>query len=89
MRQELRKKLSEAHWSRERTHPLSAELFRILRASPYTLSQLSELAGVGRETLSHWGHRTNPRLMNFEAALEALGYELKIVRKNHASSNND
>jgi hypothetical protein len=38
-------------------------------------------AGVSRHAISEWRYRSSLSLANFEAALGALGYELKIVEE--------
>lgn len=38
-------------------------------------------AGLGENSLDQWFAGTQPGLINFEAALNVLGYELQIVKK--------
>jgi len=80
MSPEHRKKISETKWSQHRNHPLCAQLITLLRQSPLTYAELCARAGLAPETIWRWGVDVNPRLMNFEAALNVLGYQLKIER---------
>lgn len=79
---QVNKKLSEVQL-RKRPR-LSGDLYNqfltILRNSPFTLNSLSSKCGVNDDTMGLWGIKTDARIGNFEAALNALGYKLKIER---------
>jgi transposase-like protein len=62
-------------------HPLVRQLFEIVNAERTSLRELGERAGVNRETLSLWRRRHMPVLDTFEAALNALDYELVIQQR--------
>lgn len=61
--------------------PLVRELMELLRTHPEPLSSLAEEAGVPVATVTGWRSGHNPRLDLFEHLLNALGYDLKIVRR--------
>lgn len=46
-----------------------------------TSIDLSERAGLSKETIRWWRYRTMPRINDLEAALNVLGYELTVRRK--------
>jgi hypothetical protein len=55
-------------------------LAQIANAEEYTLARLGDQAGVHVGTLQGWLYRRRPPgLLSFEAALNAMGYKLKIV----------
>lgn len=74
--------LSERRWqSLPPRHGLLYQQFiTLLRESPYTLTELGKLSGVSDWTIGRWGRTGEAVLSNFEAALNVLGYKLKIVR---------
>lgn len=61
-------------------HPLVRRLIEIANEQMTTLSEVGERAGQSPKTISNWRYRSVPRLDNFEACLNAMGYEL-IVRE--------
>ena len=61
-------------------HPLVRRFIGILNAEEATISEIGERSGVCRVAISNWQTRGNPLLVNFEAALNALGYKLTITR---------
>lgn len=61
-------------------HPLVRHFFGIARANGVTWKQLSSQSGLSRVAIWEW-HRRAPNLLNFEAALGVLGYEIMIVPK--------
>jgi hypothetical protein len=62
-------------------HPLLKEFFLLCDASPLTYAQLAKRAGVAESQIGKWRTRANhPRLPNFDAALQALGYQLQIIK---------
>lgn len=62
-------------------HPLVRRFFEILNEDMTVISEVAERAGLQPSCISNWRYRRNPMLPNFEAALNVLGYELKIVRR--------
>jgi len=64
-----------------KAHPLVRRLIRIANAKQVTLTEIALESGVAPKTISDWRYRSAPSLTNFEAALNALGYELKIVER--------
>jgi hypothetical protein len=63
-----------------RAHPLVRWLFAELNEQQTTLEELSERTSVGVDTIRFWATRHMPRLDLFEAAVNALDFEL-VVRK--------
>lgn len=48
-----------------------------------SMRELSELSGITVGTLKHWEYSgVMPTVDNFQKVIEALGYELHIVKKN-------
>lgn len=60
-------------------HPLIRQMVQIANRDMTTMREIGERAGLRAETVSNWRYRASPRLADFEAALNALGYELRIV----------
>jgi transcriptional regulator with XRE-family HTH domain len=65
----------------KRAHPLVRQLFELMNEKQVMITDVAEAAGVGRRAISEWRYRSSPSLASFEAALGALGYELKIVEE--------
>ena len=61
-----------------------------MRAMKISDKELSRRTGICEGTIRNWKTRTTPRLMDMEAALNAIGFELKIsaLVKEDASVNN-
>lgn len=65
-----------------RAHPLVKEMYALMIKQRASAEDVCDRAGLGKKTIPNWRHTNfGPQLGNFEAALNALGYELKIVRK--------
>lgn len=62
------------------SHPVLRQFFEIVAASGVTWKQLAGGSGISRVAIWEW-HRRSPTLLNFEAALGVLGYEIMIVPK--------
>jgi DNA-binding phage protein len=62
-------------------HPLVREMFCLLGRSDLSLAALADKAGLARGTMIRWVDTNSPTVMNLEAALNALGYELAIQRR--------
>jgi len=45
------------------------------------VSELADMAGVARNSICRWKNGTSPRLVDIDAVLGVLGYELVIARK--------
>lgn len=60
-------------------HPLVQELFNAMNRDKVAMRDLAARAGMDFQTISAWRYVSNPTLPMFEAALNALGYRLKIV----------
>jgi hypothetical protein len=71
-----------------KAHPLVRRLIRIANAKQVTLTEIAMESGVAPKTISDWRYRSAPSLTNFEAALNALGYEIKIVERKGGSVGN-
>lgn len=64
----------------QRTHPLVAQLFEIIRDHPTeTMASTTRKAGLGTGAIGNWAKYHNPQVPNFDAALQVLGYKLAIV----------
>lgn len=61
-------------------HPLVRRLFELLNHERATAKEISKRAGLCVPAVSLW-RKQMPRLDNFSAALNALGYKLRIVAK--------
>lgn len=68
----------------ERAHPLVKRLFGIMIQELCSFRQLSEKTGICPETISAWGERSSPCMVNIEACYNALGYRL-VVRRNRSA----
>lgn len=61
--------------------PLIKQFFILANQSGRTGMSIQEEAGVSNQTMSSWFIRRQvPRVDNFEACLNALGYKLEIVK---------
>ena len=65
----------------ETTHPLVRQLLRAMIRNSETYVSLAKKTGITREALAGWPKRRQPLLYNFEAALNAMEYELVIRKK--------
>lgn len=61
-----------------RAMPLVRRLFEIMNAEKTVMAEVAARAGMRYSTISDWRHRRSPLLREFEAAVNALGYELVI-----------
>lgn len=62
----------------ERCHPLVKKLFKTLRAEGLSLKECAKRAGLKDNTVQQW-RRRNPSLINFIAACNVAGLDLKLV----------
>ena len=65
----------------ERAHPLVRRFYALINTEQATLTDLADRSGLNRRTMSDWRYNRMPTISNFEAALNALGYELRIVKR--------
>ncbi len=64
-----------------KAHPLVREMFELLNEQRMVISDIAEKSGVRAGTISDWRYRRSPTVVTFEAALNALGFELVIRRR--------
>ena len=60
-------------------HPLVRRFFEIAEGQQIGITDIAERAGLGIATVSKWRNRHTPTVAAFEAALNVVGYELRIV----------
>ena len=60
-------------------HPLARRLFELIDGQGAALTTVAERAGLAVATLVKWKYRHAPTVTALEAALNVLGYELRIV----------
>lgn len=63
------------------SHPLVRELVRLQVEQRIAWLDVARRAGVSPSAIRHWRSENGPRLTNFEAVLNVLGYELLIRTK--------
>lgn len=63
-----------------KAHPLVREFFCLINRERETLKGVSSRAGCDYGTIADWRRRRTPNLVTFIAALNAIGYDLRIVR---------
>ena len=63
-------------------HPLAKRLFEIADSQHTALTDIAHRSGLGLATLVKWKYRHAPTVAALQAALNVLGYELRVVRKN-------
>lgn len=73
------------HTIPERAHPFVRQLFKIINDEGVTLEELAARSGVDSQAFNSWRSRKSPQLVTFEAALNALGWRLRIVRRTDES----
>lgn len=62
-------------------HPLVGQLCDLISRERWQPVFLYREAGVGYGTITHWRSGMTPNLANFDAILNAMGYELCIRRR--------
>lgn len=63
------------------TSPLVREIYKLIIDDPdHTLSSVSKAAGFGQGAIANWRLNHVPSIVNFEAALNVLGYTLAIKK---------
>lgn len=63
-----------------RAPPLVRQFYALVNREQATLEEVESRSGVNRFTMRGWRRNSQPVLPNFEAAVNALGYEL-VIRK--------
>jgi DNA-binding phage protein len=63
------------------TNPLIVRLVELINDGGIDSFELCRRAGLGTGAIHAWRHHSNPGVNNLEAVLNALGYELKIERR--------
>lgn len=66
---------------RPRAHPLVRQFFALAALDGVALSDIAARSGLGVATLVKWKYRHAPTVVSLEAALNVLGYELRIARR--------
>lgn len=62
--------------------PVTRQFFEMFDEDNGNQSKLSETLKISKNSLSDWRQgKTSPYVINFESAVDALGYRLQIVRK--------
>ena len=64
------------------THPLVRLLFQELRTRQIPMNDLCRRSGLSINTVINWRSSNAPSLINIEAALNAVGYDLVAVPSN-------
>lgn len=64
----------------EHCPPLVRQFFEIMNNEMVSLCDIGPKSGIQYDTISNWRYRSSPTLVLFQAALNALGYDLKIVK---------
>lgn len=65
-------------------HPLVRRLIEILNEEETTVKEAAKRANASPATVCNWRYRSVPRLDMFEAVLNSMDYELKIVKRAEA-----
>jgi hypothetical protein len=68
----------------QHAHRLVRDFTEILNAERITLNEIERRAGISRCVMHKWRIRSNPTIAMLDAALNSIGYELKIVRAKDA-----
>jgi DNA-binding phage protein len=65
---------------------LLAQLRRIRQSRGLSLNQVAYATGFSQNDVSRWEHgRHVPSVLNFEAVVNALGYEVLLVQRDEAA----
>lgn len=67
--------------TRPNTHPFVAAIFAEIKTQKTTMLQVARCSGVGHNTIHKWSFSSVPTLINIEAVLNALGFELILQKK--------
>ncbi len=61
-------------------HPLVKFLFERMKEERTKYIEVADRAGVGYGTIRKWRRGRAPTIMNIEACLNVMGYEIRAVR---------
>jgi DNA-binding phage protein len=62
-------------------NPLVIRLFELIRDCGGLPSMVHQRSGVPASTLARWRRQSDPSLFRVQAVLQAMGYDLAVVRK--------
>jgi hypothetical protein len=65
----------------DHAHPLVRRLIELANQDQTTMGEVAVRAGLQPKTVCNWRYRNSPRIGDYEAAVNALGYEIKIVER--------
>ena len=66
-------------------HPLVLQLVELRKAKNITQQKLSVCSGLNKNAITIWENGiAYPNLMTFEACANALGYEVRLIKKRRA-----
>jgi transcriptional regulator with XRE-family HTH domain len=83
-------RLGSSHNSKKNPTPYLKFLFAQMEADGVSQEELARRTGISASTIRGWKTRSTPRLMDMEAALNAVGHELIIgVRRDLKPSVNN
>lgn len=68
----------------QHAHPLVRRLIEELNDQQTTMTEVAERAGLRRCAIGDWGRSYNPRVDHLEAALNVIGFELRVVERDDA-----
>lgn len=77
---------AKAAWLAKRTvpkhcHPLVTQFFELLHAEGVPYGDVADRSGISTAAFRAWKFKRAPLIHNLDAALNALGYELRIVKR--------
>lgn len=80
---EIRKKARPETYEIQRgVHPVVRLIWEEIMGRNLSMTHLEEVSGVARHSMSNWRKATaNPYFASIEDVLNALGYELKVVKR--------
>lgn len=64
----------------DNAHPTVKFIYQQMQFQQIGYCDLAKRSGVDRNTIRSWGQRNSPSLVNVEAVLNALGYEIRLAR---------
>ena len=65
----------------QHAHPLVRQFFRQLNYDKTTITEVAARTSIRRGTISDWRYSREPSISMFDAALNAIGFELYIRRR--------
>lgn len=74
-------RLFRPHHIPTNVHPIVRKLFELMHEERLGVLDMSERSGINRNTIKDWKARAVPNIVNLDAFLNTLGYELAIRRK--------